>query len=167
MENEKIINILNLAKKLESKRLKDEYEVLSKTGDFGSFENYKLFEPKKKDYQKESNLNNCYIFKDTINKDKISVGMYLINYEHIEPPVLDEDYRPLPQEKNKCYEYSTVISFPFINPELNISGIFRGVEKDKNVAINKYEEIKNFLISSSESRILEEVEKCILKLLNS
>lgn len=90
------------------------------------------------------NLKNVYIIKDDINKGNISFELYLINYEHTDPIALDKDYQPLPLNKRLFFEYGAVASFPVGNYDLDISGVFDGIEKDKETAINKYQHLRHY-----------------------
>lgn len=107
-----------------------------------------------------------YIFKDDINKGDIYFGLYLINYEHTDPISLDNDYQPLPLDKRLLFEYGVVISFPVDNYDLNISGAFGGIEEDKEIATNKYNQLRQYINTMSEEKILDAIEKKFLKELN-
>lgn len=107
-----------------------------------------------------------YIFKDDINKGDIYFGLYLINYEHTDPISLDNDYQPLPLNKRLLFEYGVVISFPVDNYDLNISGAFGGIEEDKEIATNKYNQLRQYINTMSEEKILDAIEKKFLKKLN-
>ena len=145
MLEDKIASIFDLAKELQDKKLKEEYTELAKMdATIGSFDNYKKNEMSNKIKDKNEMVNDVFVCRDDVNKDNLSVGMYLINYEHIEPIKLDDDYKPLPLDKKTIFEYGTVISFLYKNQEFNISGMFGGTELSKDSAINKYNELKNY-----------------------
>lgn len=134
---------------------------------FGSFDNYKKNEMNNKIKDKNEMVNDVFVCRDDVNKDNLSVGMYLINYEHIEPIKLDDDYKPLPLDKKTIFEYGTVISFLYKNQEFNISGMFGGTELSKDSAINKYNELKKYIVDTTEDTLLDAIKNNILEELNS
>lgn len=149
MLEDKIASIFDLAKELQDKKLKEEYTELAKMdATIGSFDNYKKNEMNNKIKDKNEMVNDVFVCRDDVNKDNLSVGMYLINYEHIEPIKLDDDYKTLPLDKKTIFEYGTVISFLYKNQEFNISGMFGGTELSKDSAINKYNELKKYICES-------------------
>ena len=168
MLEEKIASIFDLAKELQDKKLKEEYTELAKMdATIGSFDNYKKNEINNKIKDKNEMVNDVFVCRDDVNKDNLSVGMYLINYEHIEPIKLDDDYKPLPLDKKTIFEYGTVISFLYKNQEFNISGMFGGTELSKDSAINKYNELKKYIVDTTEDTLLDAIKNNILEELNS
>lgn len=168
MLEEKIASIFDLAKELQDKKLKEEYTELAKMdATIGSFDNYKKNEMNNKIKDKNEMVNDVFVCRDDVNKDNLSVGMYLINYEHIEPIKLDDDYKPLPLDKKTIFEYGTVISFLYKNQEFNISGMFGGTELSKDSAINKYNELKKYIVDTTEDTLLDAIKNNILEELNS
>lgn len=148
-----------MIKQLHEKQHKEKHEITSKIVDKVELEDsYKN--------QNHKDLTDVYIFKDDINKGDISFGLYLINYEHIDPIVLDKDYQPLPLNKKLLFEYGAVVSFPVDNYDLDISGIFGGIEEDKDIATNKYNQLRQYINMMSEEKLLDAIEKNILKELN-
>lgn len=168
MLEDKIASIFDLAKELQDKKLKEEYTELAKMdATIGSFDNYKKNEMNNKIKDKNEMVNDVFVCRDDVNKDNLSVGMYLINYEHIEPIKLDDDYKPLPLDKKTIFEYGTVISFLYENQEFNISGMFGGTELSKDSAINKYNELKKYIVDTTEDTLLDAIKNNILEELNS
>lgn len=168
MLEDKIASIFDLAKELQDKKLKEEYTELAKMdATIGSFDNYKKNEMNNKIKDKNEMVNDVFVCRDDVNKDNLSVGMYLINYEHIEPIKLDDDYKPLPLDKKTIFEYGTVISFLYKNQEFNISGMFGGTELGKDSAINKYNELKKYIVDTTEDTLLDAIKNNILEELNS
>lgn len=168
MLEDKIASIFDLAKELQDKKLKEEYTELAKMdATIGSFDNYKKNEMNNKIKDKNEMVNDVFVCRDDVNKDNLSVGMYLINYEHIEPIKLDDDYKPLPLDKKTIFEYGTVISFLYKNQEFNISGMFSGTELSKDSAINKYNELKKYIVDTTEDTLLDAIKNNILEELNS
>ncbi len=168
MLEDKIASIFDLAKELQDKKLKEEYTELAKMdATIGSFDNYKKNEMNNKIKDKNEMVNDVFVCRDDVNKDNLSVGMYLINYEHIEPIKLDDDYKPLPLDKKTIFEYGTVISFLYKNQEFNISGMFGGTELSKDSAINKYNELKKYIVDTTEDTLLDAIKNNILEELNS
>lgn len=168
MLEDKIASIFDLAKELQDKKLKEEYTELAKIdATIGSFDNYKKNEMNNKIKDKNEMVNDVFVCRDDVNKDNLSVGMYLINYEHIEPIKLDDDYKPLPLDKKTIFEYGTVISFLYKNQEFNISGMFGGTELSKDSAINKYNELKKYIVDTTEDTLLDAIKNNILEELNS
>ncbi|HIS11725.1 MAG TPA: hypothetical protein IAB40_01300 [Candidatus Onthocola stercoravium] len=168
MLEDKIASIFDLAKELQDKKLKEEYTELAKMdATIGSFDNYKKNEMSNKIKDKNEMVNDVFVCRDDVNKDNLSVGMYLINYEHIEPIKLDDDYKPLPLDKKTIFEYGTVISFLYKNQEFNISGMFGGTELSKDSAINKYNELKKYIVDTTEDTLLDAIKNNILEELNS
>lgn len=168
MLEDKIASIFDLAKELQDKKLKEEYTELAKMdATIGSFDNYKKNELNNKIKDKNEMVNDVFVCRDDVNKDNLSVGMYLINYEHIEPIKLDDDYKPLPLDRKTVFEYGTVISFLYKNQEFNISGMFGGTELSKDSAINKYNELKKYIVDTTEDTLLDAIKNNILEELNS
>ena len=168
MLEDKIASIFDLAKELQDKKLKEEYTELAKMdATIGSFDNYKKNEMSNKIKDKNEMVNDVFVCRDDVNKDNLSVGMYLINNEHIEPIKLDDDYKPLPLDKKTIFEYGTVISFLYKNQEFNISGMFGGTELSKDSAINKYNELKKYIVDTTEDTLLDAIKNNILEELNS
>ena len=168
MLEDKIASIFDLAKELQDKKLKEEYTELAKMdATIGSFDNYKKNEMNNKIKDKNEMVNDVFVCRDDVNKDNLIVGMYLINYEHIEPIKLDDDYKPLPLDKKTIFEYGTVISFLYKNQEFNISGMFGGTELSKDSAINKYNELKKYIVDTTEDTLLDAIKNNILEELNS
>lgn len=162
MFEEKRKKIFDMMKQLHEKHDKEEHEIKSKITDKVELEDY---------YQNQKNhnykdLTDVYIFKDDINKGDIYFGLYLINYEHIDSIALDKDYQPLPLNKRLLFEYGAVVSFPVDNYILDISGVFGGIEEDKETAINKYNQLRQYINMMSEEKLLNAIEKNILKELN-
>lgn len=168
MLEDKIASIFDLAKELQDKKLKEEYTELAKMdATIGSFDNYKKNEMNNKIKDKNEMVNDVFVCRDDVNKDNLSVGMYLINYEHIEPIKLDDDYKPLPLDRKTIFEYGTVISFLYKNQEFNISGMFGGTELSKDSAINKYNELKKYIVDTTEDTLLDAIKNNLLEELNS
>ena len=168
MLEDKIASIFDLAKELQDKKVKEQYSELAKMdATIGSFDNYKKNEMNNKIKDKNEMVNDVFVCRDDVNKDNLSVGMYLINYEHIEPIKLDDDYKPLPLDKKTIFEYGTVISFLYKNQEFNISGMFGGTELSKDSAINKYNELKKYIVDTTEDTLLDAIKNNILEELNS
>ncbi len=168
MLEDKVASIFDLVKELQDKKLKEEYIKLAKIdATIGSFDNYKKNEMNNKIKNENDMLNNVFICRDDINKNNLSIGMYLINYEHIEPIKLDDDYNPLPLDKKTIFEYGTVISFPYKKQEFYICGMFGGIELRKDIAINKYNKLKKYIIDITEDNLLDVIKNNILEELNS
>ena len=108
MLEEKRKNIFNLMKELQDKQHKELHEVIPKIDDGVNLDDFSK-------NHSNRDLKDVYIFKDDINKGNISFGLYLINYEHTDPIVLDKDYQPLPLNKRLLFEYGAVVSLPVCN----------------------------------------------------
>ena len=160
MLEEKRKNIFNLMKELQDKQHKELHEVIPKIDDGVNLDDFSK-------NHSNRDLKDVYIFKDDINKGNISFGLYLINYEHTDLIALDKDYQPLPLNKRLLFEYGAVVSFPVGNYDLDISGVFGGIEEDKETAINKYNQLRQYINMMSEEKLLDAIEKNILKELNS
>ena len=160
--------IYNLVKTLQDKQYEKEYNSLVEMGhEVGTLKEFIDNDKSKFIKEKKRDLDNVYILNDNINKEHISIGMYLINYEHTTPVTLDEDYKPLPLGQKILFEYGTVISFILNDYTLDINGMFSGVEESKEKAIDSYEKLKLKIINMSEDELLTAIEKRALNELNS
>ena len=165
---DKFKTLYNLIKKLQEKKYIDTYNELAKVdNNIGTLQDFIYSEENKYTNDNESSLNDIYIKKDKIQKENLIIDLYLINYEHIDPITLDDNYKPSQLNKRELFEYGTVISLNTVNGLYSINGMFSDVEDEKNSAIIKYDELKNKMANLSEEELLIEIEKRVKFELNS
>lgn len=157
---DKFKTLYNLLKKFQEKKYVDAYNELAKVDNsIGTLQDFIYSEENKYTNDNESSLNDIYIKKDKIQKENLIIDLYLINYEHIDPITLDDNYKPSQLNKREHFEYGTVISLNTVNGLYSINGMFSDIEDDKENAIAKYDKLKNTLINFSEEELLLEIEK--------
>lgn len=171
MINEKFKEVFELSNQLQEKNYKKDYENLSKIDkSIGTFEEYVEKEKQQSNREipeeKRKIIDDAYISKDEIEKSTLKFDLYLFKLKHIDPIEFDENYKPLPLKEKDIYEYGAVVSFPVGNYDLDISGVFGGIEEDKENAINKYNQLRQYINMMSEEKLLDAIEKNILKELN-
>ncbi len=166
----KFKKIYELSKELQQKYYKQDYDrLLQIDNNIGTFDEYVEHENKKQknissDINKNSN--DAYISKDIIQKDKITFRLYLIHYIHSDPTMLDENYHVLSLTEKEIFEYGATVSLTNDSGSYDISGVFGGIEDNKEDAILKYNALKNMIEKKSVMELLEKMEKSILEQLN-
>ena len=153
--------IFDLAEQVEEKEYKVEYERLQQVDKSSiSFNEYVGEEIKRFNNPNVDNkqVDKAYIKNDKVEKNNILFSIYLIQYNHIDQVILDENYKPLPLKKNELYEYGTIITFSNNIGKYSINNLFGGIEEDKTLAIKKYDELKNIIQNKSEDELLEMME---------
>lgn len=170
MINIKFKKIYELSTELQQKYYRQDYERLlqidNNIGTFNEFvenENTKL---KNISSDKNQNLNDIYISKDNIQKDNITFELYLIHYIHTDPTMLDKNYHVLPLTEKEIFEYGAIVSLTDDNGFYDISGVFGGIENNKEDAILKYNTLKDMIEKKSIIELLDEIEDSILQQLN-
>lgn len=171
MINDKFKKIYKLSEQLHQKYLKQDYERLLKIDDsIGAFEDYVKDNNRDDDNalseERKKRVEESYISRDNIENDDITFGLYLFRYNHIDPIKFDDNYKPLPLTEKEIFEYGTVVTLTDEEGYYNISGVFGGIDYDKNNAIKEYNILKNHIKNSSTEEILDEIEKSILDQLN-
>ena len=107
---------------------------------------------------KHEEIEKSYILKQCIKKDGMLVDLYLIHFLHTNSPQLDANYKPLPLTTKEIYEYDAIISMLIDDKIYDISGIFGGIEYDKDSAVKKYSNLLEKMKSLSEEEIVKEME---------
>lgn len=153
--------IFDLAEQVEEKEYKVEYERLQQVDKSSiSFNEYVGEEIKRFNNPNVDNkqVDKAYIKNDKVEKNNILFSIYLIQYNHIDQVILDENYKPLSLKKKELYEYGTIITFSNNIGKYSINNLFGGIEEDKTLAIKKYDELKNIIQNKSEDELLEMME---------
>lgn len=162
MIEEKLKKIYQLMEELQDKKYKEQYnKLLEINKNIGSFEDFvkrenEVYENIEVNQEK---LNDVFLERNSIKKENITIDIYLIHYNHIEPVQLDENYRPLPINEKEVFEYGSVITFNIKDGQYSINGLFSGIEKDKINATIKYNELKEKIYTSSQDEIINLIEK--------
>lgn len=166
MVEERLEKIYHQMEELQEKKYKEQYnKLLDFDKSIGSFEDYLKREKEIYDNVevKQDKLADAFLERDSIRKNNISIDLYLIHYNHVDSVQLDENYRPLPLNERKVFEYGSVITFNVKDGQYNINGLFSGIEKDKINAMIKYNDLKEKMYTLSENEILDIIEKDIQK----
>lgn len=168
--NNKFKKIYELVEKLQLKNYEKEYQrLLALDNEIGSFEDYVVKSKKSKDNlnTNDNRHKNAIIINDVIKKKNISINLYLINFKHISPPALDEEYKPLPLKEKTIYEYGAVITFEDVSGQYAIENAFSGIEDTKELAEIKYKNLKEEMCKMTEKEIMNKLERYILDELNT
>lgn len=166
MIEEKLKKIYQLMEELQDKKYKEQYnKLLEINKNIGSFEDFvkrenEVYENIEVNQEK---LNDVFLERNSIKKENITIDIYLIHYNHIDPVQLDENYRPLPLNEKEVFEYGSVITFNIKDGRYSINGLFSGIEKDKINATIKYNDLKEKIYTSSQDEIINLIEKEIKK----
>lgn len=162
MIEEKLKKIYQLMEELQDKKYKEQYnKLLEVNKNIGSFEDFvkrenEVYENIEVNQEK---LDDVFIERNSIKKENITIEIYLIHYNHIDPVQLDENYRPLPLNEKEVFEYGSVITFNIKDGQYSINGLFSGIEKDKINATIKYNDLKEKIYTSSQDEIINLIEK--------
>lgn len=162
MIEEKLKKIYQLMEELQDKKYKEQYnKLLEINKNIGSFEDFvkrenEVYENIEVNQEK---LNDVFLERNSIKKENITIDIYLIHYNHIDPVQLDENYRPLPINEKEVFEYGSVITFNIKDGQYSINGLFSGIEKDKINAMIKYNDLKEKIYTSSQDEIINLIEK--------
>lgn len=162
MIEEKLKKIYQLMEELQDKKYKEQYnKLLEINKNIGSFEDFvkrenEVYENIEVNQEK---LNDVFLERNSIKKENITIDIYLIHYNHIDPVQLDENYRPLPLNEKEVFEYGSVITFNIKDGQYSINGLFSGIEKDKINAMIKYNDLKEKIYTSSQDEIINLIEK--------
>lgn len=162
MIEEKLKKIYQLMEELQDKKYKEQYnKLLEVNKNIGSFEDFvkrenEVYENIEVNQEK---LDDVFLERNSIKKENITIDIYLIHYNHIDPVQLDENYRPLPLNEKEVFEYGSVITFNIKDGQYSINGLFSGIEKDKINATIKYNDLKEKIYTSSQDEIINLIEK--------
>ncbi len=162
MIEEKLKKIYQLMEELQDKKYKEQYnKLLEVNKNIGSFEDFvkrenEVYENIEVNQEK---LDDVFLERNSIKKENITIEIYLIHYNHIDPVQLDENYRPLPLNEKEVFEYGSVITFNIKDGQYSINGLFSGIEKDKINATIKYNDLKEKIYTSSQDEIINLIEK--------
>lgn len=172
MINSRFKKIYKLTEKLQQKHLKQDYEKISKIDDsVGTFEEY--VDKVKKEMNREvpvsrkKRLEDVFISRDNIEKENITLGLYLFHYQHTDPIKFDDSYKILPLTQKEVYEYGVVATLTEEDGYYNINGLFGGIDFNEDNAKQKYNELKNKLEKMTVDELLDEIEKLVLEQLNA
>ena len=158
--------LYELANKIHINEYKKEYEELIKTDDsFSSFDDYVKHEKNRLDSLQNKNIDvsDRFICRDKVIKDNIQIDLYLFHSSFYDEVKLDENYKLLPLTKKDIYEYGAGIIYSADDGDYSITGVFVGCEDNKDIASDKYEELKNKIKGFSEEEVLDELETYLLK----
>ena len=157
--------LYELAREIHINEYKKEYEELIKTDDsFSSFDDYLKYEKNKLNslQNKDIDISDRFICRDKIIKDNIQIDLYLLHSSFYDEVKLDENYKPLPLTKKDIYEYGAGIIYSADDGDYSITGVFVGCEDNKDIAIDKYNELKNIINELNENEVLDMVESDLL-----
>lgn len=153
--------LYELAEQIHINEYKKEYEELIKTDDsFGSFDDYLEYEKNRQDNLENKNIDisDKFICRDKIIKNNITIDLYLLHHSFYDEVRLDENYKPLPLTKKEIFEYGAGIIYSAEDGDYSIVGLFGGSSENKDVAINKYNELKNKIEGLSIEELFDELE---------
>lgn len=162
MVEERLEKIYHQMEELQDKKYKEQYnKLLEVNKNIGSFEDFvkrenEVYENIEVNQEK---LDDVFLERNSIKKENITIEIYLIHYNHIDPVQLDENYRPLPLNEKEVFEYGSVITFNIKDGQYSINGLFSGIEKDKINATIKYNDLKEKIYTSSQDEIINLIEK--------
>lgn len=159
--------IYELAQIKELEDAKKEYERLNKeTNMFSSFDDYlqevqKLNSKISKDKTPRTYkaIEDCYIYKDEIEKDGLIFEFHLIRFPFYSSAQLDENYKSIPLEEKILFECGLSIKMD----EYTISNLFSNVSENRELIEKKYDALLDKIKNSKVDEILEEIEKMLKK----
>ncbi len=151
--------LYELSEQIHINEYKKEYEKLIKTDNrFESFDDYLEYEKNRQENLENIGISDKFICRDKIAKNNITIDLYLLHHSFYDKVSLDENYKPLPLTKKKIFEYGVGIIYSAEDGDYSIVGLFCDSSENKDIAIDKYNELKNKIEKSSENEVLNEVE---------